>query len=214
VAAAVATPPAEFLAASCVVFDEFLAPEELQQLSSYVFAHEADFRISEVVSPGVQGQSEVDYEHRKSKVLQELGPFRQMMGDRLNACLPRVMQKLGMEPFAVSQVEAQITASNHGDYFRQHNDNSWEASIVSRELTFVYFFNRHPKPFQGGELRLYDSRWAGDQYQGTGNGHNVVPEQNRIVFFRSALVHEILPVHCPSQAFADSRFTVNGWFHR
>jgi Rps23 Pro-64 3,4-dihydroxylase Tpa1-like proline 4-hydroxylase len=48
----------------------------------------------------------------------------------------------------------------------------------------------------------------------TGDYRAVVPEQNQIVFFRSELLHEITPVVCPSQAFADSRFTVNGWLHR
>jgi Rps23 Pro-64 3,4-dihydroxylase Tpa1-like proline 4-hydroxylase len=27
-------------------------------------------------------------------------------------------------------------------------------------------------------------------------------------------LHEITAVHCRSRAFADSRFTVNGWLHR
>jgi Rps23 Pro-64 3,4-dihydroxylase Tpa1-like proline 4-hydroxylase len=204
----------EFMTADCVVLDEFLAPQELQQLTSYVLAQEANFAISEVVSPGVQGDSSVNYEHRKSRVLMELGPFRQMIVDRLQACLPRVLGKLGMEPFPVREVEAQATASNHGDYFHLHNDNSSESSIALRELTFVYFFHREPKPFQGGELMIYDSRWTNGSYQRDGNGRSVVPEQNRIVFFRSSLVHEILPVNCPSRAFADSRFTVNGWFHK
>jgi Rps23 Pro-64 3,4-dihydroxylase Tpa1-like proline 4-hydroxylase len=42
----------------------------------------------------------------------------------------------------------------------------------------------------------------------------IVPQQNQAVFFLSSLAHEITPVECPSGAFADSRFTVNGWFHR
>ncbi|WP_333783600.1 hypothetical protein [Nostoc sp. 'Peltigera malacea cyanobiont' DB3992] len=27
-------------------------------------------------------------------------------------------------------------------------------------------------------------------------------------------MHEVLPVNCPSQAFGDSRFTINGWVRR
>jgi Rps23 Pro-64 3,4-dihydroxylase Tpa1-like proline 4-hydroxylase len=34
------------------------------------------------------------------------------------------------------------------------------------------------------------------------------------VLFPSSLVHEILPVQCSSRKFADSRFTLNGWFRR
>ncbi|MGB8690572.1 MAG: proline hydroxylase, partial [Microcoleus sp.] len=34
------------------------------------------------------------------------------------------------------------------------------------------------------------------------------------VFFLSRYMHEVLPVSCPSKAFADSRFTINGWVRR
>ena len=54
--------------AECVVLDEFLAPEELLNLTNYVLAHETDFRWSEVISPGVAG-GVVDPEYRRSRVL-------------------------------------------------------------------------------------------------------------------------------------------------
>jgi Rps23 Pro-64 3,4-dihydroxylase Tpa1-like proline 4-hydroxylase len=41
-----------------------------------------------------------------------------------------------------------------------------------------------------------------------------VPQQNQIVFFPCSVLHEITPVECPSRAFADSRFTLNGWLHK
>jgi SM-20-related protein len=63
-------------------------------------------------------------------------------------------------------------------------------------------------------LRLHDSHWDNGVWTYTGDYRAVVPEQNQIVFFRSELLHEITPVVCPSQAFADSRFTVNGWLQR
>jgi Rps23 Pro-64 3,4-dihydroxylase Tpa1-like proline 4-hydroxylase len=27
-------------------------------------------------------------------------------------------------------------------------------------------------------------------------------------------MHEVLPIYCASRAFADSRFTINGWIRR
>jgi Rps23 Pro-64 3,4-dihydroxylase Tpa1-like proline 4-hydroxylase len=202
----------EFLAAQFVVLDEFLTPEELKQLMRYTMDHEPDFQISEVVSPGVSGGM-IDYEHRRSRVLTNLDRHHEVIADRIQACLPRVLQKLGRDVFLPSQVEAQITASNHGDFCRHHRDNLYE-DTASRELTFVYFFHREPKAFRGGDLRIYDSRWENGRYVSTGKHQTIVPEQNQIVLFPSSLVHEISPVDCPSQAFADSRFTVNGWFHR
>ena len=201
-----------FLPARCVVFDEFLVPEELDRLTGHALDHEADFQISEVISPGVNAGT-VDYEARRSHVLMNQDEETAVLTRRIQAFLPRVLQKLGQEVFPVSQVEAQITASNHGDFFYCHTDDSAE-EISSRALTFVYFFHREPKAFAGGELRIYDSQRENGQWVKADNCQTIVPEQNRIVFFPSSLVHEITPVECPSQAFADSRLTVNGWFHR
>lgn len=202
----------EQLPANCVIFEEFLIPSDLDALTRQTLEHEADFRISQVLSPGVKG-GQVDHQHRRSRVLSEPGEIIQPLVDRVKACLPRVLPKLGVRPFTVAGEEAQITASNHGDFFRWHSDNAQE-EIASREITFVYFFHREPKRFQGGELRIYDSRRQEGVYVPSGDYRAVVPRQNQIVFFRSSLAHEITPVECPSGEFGDSRFTVNGWFHR
>jgi Rps23 Pro-64 3,4-dihydroxylase Tpa1-like proline 4-hydroxylase len=110
-------------------------------------------------------------------------------------------------------VEAQITASNHGDFFRCHTDNG-ASDIASRDVTFVYFFHREPRAFHGGELRIYESRPQRDGLRSAPSYHSIIPEQNQMVVFPSCLAHEITPVECPSGLFADSRFTVNGWLHR
>ena len=200
------------LPAQCVLLEEFLAPEELQELMQETLAREMEFQISEVIAPGAPGGI-TDFEHRRSRVLMDLGKRRDNFLDRLQSSLPRVIRKLGQDPFRISHVETQITASNDGDFFRCHSDNA-EEIIASREITFVYFFHREPKPFRGGELRIYDSRWNSGRYVPTNNYRTIVPQQNQVVLFASSLAHEITPVECPSKAFADSRFTVNGWFHR
>lgn len=201
-----------FLPAQCVVFDEFLVPEELDRLTQHTLDHEADFQISEVISPGVNAGT-VDYEARRSHVLMNQDEETAVLTQRIQAFLPRILQKLGQEVFPVSQVEAQITASNHGDFFYCHTDDS-AVEISTRALTFVYFFHREPKAFSGGELRIYDSQRENGQWVKADQCQTIVPEQNRIVLFPSSLVHEITPVECPTEVFADSRFTVNGWFHR
>ena len=202
----------QVLRAECVVFEEFLAPEELKTLTQYALGREADFRMSEVISPGVMG-TVVDSEHRRSRVLMDLGSHEKVIRDRIEAALPRVLEKLSLEKFPITRFESQLTASNDGDFFRHHFDNA-EEEIANRELTYVYFFHREPKAFDGGELRLHDAERRDGSWVTTGNYKAVVPEQNQIVFFASALLHEITPVVCPSRAFADSRFTVNGWLHR
>jgi SM-20-related protein len=194
------------------VLEEFLVPQELNSLIQYTLARELEFKLSEVLSPGVDASS-TNFESRRSLVLMELGPQLPMLGDRLRASLPRVFEQLEHSPFSPNRIEAQITASNDGDFFRRHSDNA-HPQIATRELTFVYFFHREPKAFHGGELRLYESRWENGAYVPTSRYRSILPEQNQVVFFPSALIHEITPVECHSSAFSDSRFTVNGWLHR
>ena len=202
----------DYVSAECVVLDEFLSSAELNTLRQYVLAQEMRFEISEVLSPGVTGGA-VDYERRRSRVLMDLSGHERMIVDPILTCLPRVLHKWGRDPFPISRVEAQVTASNHDDFFGCHSDNGAE-EVATREITFVYFFHQEPKQFSGGELRIYDSRRENDNYVPTANYRTIVPEQNQLVLFASGLSHEITPVDCPSGQFADSRFTINGWVHR
>ncbi len=202
----------EMVRAQCVVLDEFLAPQELEELVSYTLQREAEFQSSELVSPsGEPGM--IDSDHRRSRVLMDLGKHEEIILDRIRGVLPRVLDQLGIEPFPVTQVEAQITASNDGDFFRAHSDDS-EEIIASRRITFVYFFHSEPRSFEGGELRLHDSHGKGRLQVSSGAYQTVVPQQNQIVFFPCSVLHEITPVECRSRAFADSRFTLNGWLHK
>jgi len=199
----------EFLR-QCVVLDEFLAPQELDELIAFTLEHEPDFEESEVVSPAGEGVQ--DYTHRRSRVLMNLGEHEEVMLDRIRGVLPSVLDQLGIEPFPVTRVEAQITASNDGDFFAAHTDDGQKA-ISSRCLTFVYFFHREPRQFEGGELLLHGASSTKGGSAGAGSHQSISPRQNQIVFFPCSCLHEITPVVCQSQAFADSRFTLNGWLH-
>ena len=199
--------PARFL-----LLDEFLAPQELDELTRFAQEHEAEFSASEVVS-ATSERGIINDQHRRSRVLMNLRQHEPMMLKRIQSVLPEVLRKLEMEPFTIASVEAQITASNDGDFFRFHSDNSSQ-KVASRYLTFVYFFHREPKQFEGGELRLHDSRLENGVYVSTGRYQSLAPRQNQIVFFPCQMMHEITPVRCASRNFADSRFTLNGWLRR
>jgi Rps23 Pro-64 3,4-dihydroxylase Tpa1-like proline 4-hydroxylase len=191
--------------AQCLVLDEFLAPQELQELISFTLEREADFRPSGVVGADFEGL--VNETHRRSLVLTNAGRFQDLILERIQNAMPFVLSRLGMEQFAISNSEVQITASNDGDFFRGHTDDG-DPKVASRQLTFVYFFHREPHQFDGGELRIYDPAPENKSYQ------TIVSQQNQIVFFRCSVMHGITPVECPSKVFADSRFTVNGWLHK
>jgi Rps23 Pro-64 3,4-dihydroxylase Tpa1-like proline 4-hydroxylase len=202
----------EIARGQCVVLDEFLAPQELDELVTYTLQHEEQFQSSEVISPnGEPGM--IAFDHRRSRVLMDLGKHEAVILDRIRGVLPRVLDRLGIEEFPVAHTEAQITASNDGDFFHAHSDDSDEM-IASRRITFVYFFHREPRQFEGGELLLHDSHGEVERHVSSRSYQTVMPRQNQIVFFPCSLLHEITPVECHSRAFADSRFTLNGWLHK
>jgi Rps23 Pro-64 3,4-dihydroxylase Tpa1-like proline 4-hydroxylase len=200
------------LPANCIVLDEFLAPQELEELMRFALERESHFSASEVVSPVVDG-GVVNYEHRRSRVLTDLGRHQEIILERIQSVLAQVLKKLDMKGFSLADVEAQITASNDGDFFHGHSDNGNE-KVASRYLTFVYFFHKEPRQFEGGDLRIHDAQLERGEYVSAGSYQTITPQQNQIVFFPCELLHEITPVACSSRLFADSRFTLNGWLRR
>lgn len=192
------------LLADFVQFDNFLSPAQHQYLLRYVLQHEASFANASTATG--------DVNYRRSVVLYEF-PFAAQLMQQVRAVLPRVFAQLRVVPFSISQIETQITAHSDGNYYKIHNDNG-SADTASRELTYVYYFNQEPKAFSGGELRLYDGRLENNVLVKASSFKTIEPRNNSIVFFLSRYMHEVLPVCCPSKAFADSRFTVNGWVRR
>lgn len=197
--------PSDVLVSQFVQIDQFLPEAEWRQLVDYVLAQEKNF------VPTSTSTQDVDY--RRSQILYQFPEVAQKMRDRIRQVVPDVLEKLGLPAFAVQDIEAQLTAHNDGNYYKIHNDNG-SPDTATRELTYVYYFYREPKGFRGGELRIYDSRIENNYYVGADSFHTVEPRNNSIVFFLSRYLHEVLPVHCPSRAFADSRFTINGWVRR
>jgi len=202
----------ERLQAKCVVLDEFLAPQELEELTRFALQHEADFQSSEVYSASAE-KGVINDDYRRSRVLMDLAEQQEMILARIKSVLPQVLDTLGMDEFTIADVEAQITASNDGDFFHLHDDNGSEG-VAARYLTFVYFFHREPRQFEGGELLIHDAHLKDGNYVSNGTHQTIVPRQNQIVFFPCQQQHEITAVKCPSRRFADSRFTLNGWLRR
>lgn len=200
-----ASPRANILPSDCVQIDNFLTSEQQKRLIDYVLQQESAFL------PTTTSTGAADY--RRSWVLHSFPEFASLTSERIQAVIPDVFSKLSIQPFSISQIEAQLTAHNDGNYYKIHND-SGSADTATRVLTYVYYFYREPKPFTGGELLIYDSKVENNFYVKAESFKTVEPRNNSIVFFLSRYMHEVLPVSCPSQSFADSRFTINGWIRR
>jgi Rps23 Pro-64 3,4-dihydroxylase Tpa1-like proline 4-hydroxylase len=199
------------VALETVVLEEFLAPTELASVMQFTLDNESRFTPSVVLGAG-DTQGRVDAAQRRSQVLDQPGPLEQLFRERIERALPAVLQRLGLPAATPERIDVQITATNDGGFFRAHIDNSTER-FRSRKVSFVYFFEKEPTPFTGGELRIFDLRSFDEQARRGARYTEIQPAQNQIVFFPSSYLHEIALVECPSGAFADSRFTVNGWIH-
>jgi SM-20-related protein len=192
------------------LFEEFLAPEEWRPLLQFAADQEPQFQGSRVISPQ-SDQGVADPNYRRSRVLFQPGRFEALMAERLRFYFPRILAALKIPPFVIKQFEVQLTASNDGEFFRMHNDNSTQ---VGRAITFVLFFFAEPQAFSGGTLRLYDTRSVNGQLTATRSFVEITPRQNMIVFFPSHFLHEVTTISCPDRTFGSSRFTLNGWIHR
>ena len=195
----------DILPSSYVQIDNFLTETERNQLLEYVFQKESDFVPTSI--------STKDIDYRRSMALYAFPEFSDLIINRIQAVLPDMFSKLDMPSFTPSQIECQLTAHNDGNFYKVHNDNG-SPDTATRELTYVYYFYREPKSFAGGELLVYDSKIENNYYVKAESFKTVEPRNNSIVFFLSRYMHEVLPVRCPSKAFADSRFTINGWLRR
>jgi SM-20-related protein len=186
-----------------VVIRHFLDPERAAALLVDALARERDFTTAPLASGAP--------EHRSARVIFDFS-MKAEIESAIRARLARSTLELGLPPDTSGAMETQLTVSGDGDYYRAHVDDGAEV-VRTRTATYVYYFNREPKAFTGGELRLFDRRWNGGRWEAAEAFQDLVPEHNMLILFPSSALHEIRPVCCPGGGFADSRFTVNGWLH-
>jgi predicted 2-oxoglutarate/Fe(II)-dependent dioxygenase YbiX len=204
-------PDRGLLAARYVRMTDFLSPAEHQRLLEYALTCQADFHESGVIDP--QGEGTVDYGFRKSRTLS--GALREEIWDifdrRLHGVLAAVRKELGMPWFRLGEVERQLTAHGSGGFFRPHTDTG-HSLTANRRISCVYYFHTSPRRFTGGELKLYDTWVTPTGSTAAGTYTALTPVDNSIVFFPSGAFHEVCPVHCETDAFDGSRFTMTIWF--
>ncbi len=197
--------PTAVIKSQFVRFERFLAPKDHQALYRYALSQANSF-VPTTTSTG-------DEAYRQSQVLHHFPKFANLAVERVRQLVPQAVSILNLEEFPIGQIEAQLTAHNHGNFYRIHNDNG-SPDTADRVLTYVYYFFRQPKSFQGGELRIYDGRVENQTYVPADSFQDLEIIDNSIIFFPSHYLHEVLPIHCPSRHFADGRFTINGWVRR
>jgi SM-20-related protein len=177
----------------------WLGDADAGRLLDYILAAQPRFKPSQVAEG-------LDADTRRSLVLRGLGPFEVLLADKARALQPELERAFGMGCVAPDDVEAEVVAHGDGGFYGPHIDTFTGDDHVHgdrRRLTLVYYVHRQPKRFAGGRLRLHDM--AGRQTI------DIAPEFDSLVAFPSFARHEVEPISCPGNAFADHRFSVNLW---
>ena len=197
-----AAPQPRIIRHPVAVIDNFLPGEPWRQLLERVLASEAQFH------PSQTHDRRSDYRH--SLVMNPPPDLVQPVVERVRQAMPQVLPMLRVPRIVVGVVEAQVTASIDGSFFGVHTDADYD-KVPKRYLTYVYYFNRQPRRFAGGELRIYDDILRNNKLARAETFEVIEPLHNRIVFFWARTMHEVMPVRVPTGEFGDARFTVNGW---
>jgi Rps23 Pro-64 3,4-dihydroxylase Tpa1-like proline 4-hydroxylase len=190
---------------------DFLSPAEHQQLLEHALACQADFKESGIV--GRQGEDTLNNDVRRSRTLSgpRLDEIWNIFDRRLHGILPGVRKELGMAWFHLSEIERQLTAHGSSGFFAPHVDTGHPIA-ANRRISCVYYFYTSPRRFTGGELRVYDTWVTPSGSTAAATYTTLAPVNNSIVFFPSDMFHEVCRVHCATDAFAESRFTMTIWF--
>lgn len=187
-----------------LTIDNFLSPLETARLLDWTLDNRERFELATV-------NGSVEQRARKSLSLRDLGAFTELFRTRARQHLGEWIARLGVTSFECSEIELELVASNDGSFFAIHSDTyrTGHSQAGDRMLSAVFYFQREPKGFSGGALRLHRlGAKAGDA------GLDMVPPAGGLIVFPSWWPHEVRPVSCPSQDFADSRFSVNCWIYR
>ena len=107
-----------------------------------------------------------------------------------------------------------VTAHGDGDFLGPHHDDGWGSLRNGRLLSFVYWFHRLPRRFEGGTLTLSGWTRVDGALSPTGPKVHLEPVDDCLVVFPSGTRHEVHAVHCDPDDFGTARFALVGFIRR
>lgn len=187
----------------------FLGEDLVERLLAYALDNRDSFVPAGINTP--DGESRQDPQIRVAAVLRDLGPLKDLLISRFRPVGDWAAAEMKLSPFSADHLEIELVAHGDGAFFRRHIDTQMYNPGGSgvRVLTGVYYFHALPKGFSGGALRLYPLIPVPETDR---HCQDIEPERDMLLLFPSWAPHQVLPVSCPSGAFADYRFAVNCWY--
>lgn len=105
--------------------------------------------------------------------------------------------------FNVNHTESILSRYGKCDFYGWHTDNGQDFLKDRRIITLVYYFNKEPHKFSGGELCL--------AYPTVREKKVIEPRHNRLVVFVSNTIHCVNAVDLEGLDFDEGRFSINMW---
>ncbi len=199
----------EFEVAPVLVFDNFLAPQDLLRLRSDAIANQDAFR------PAMTGRknAKLDLDKRNTLVWYGFSACREIFEAFVQERLPDLCRGLGLPQFETQTVSMKLTNHLEGGFFRTHSDRHEPFEAEGRAITYLYYFGQEPNAFEGGELLIFDSHIDAREY--TSNQFTkIIPKANRLIAFPSRCWHAVMPIKMTSRDFANGRLALSCHIHK
>ncbi len=181
--------------------DAFLSQEFNTKIFDFTIDNQHRFVQSGILDKGNQSYSE----ERISLTLYELDEIKALFIDEIERRIPVIFDSLGIPACDERVYDVQISAMGNRGQFARHIDTvQHENWPEQRVITVVYYFNKVPKLYSGGELRLEPIPFLGVGL----NSIEIEPINNRMAAFPSFTPHEVLPVRLQNDVFSSYRFNL------
>ena len=226
-------PPPGTRAVPFARISDFLTADEQRWLLAATPTGREGFQPAEV---GEGKEGEVNPALRNAFVVRQptQRSVRRWFLPKLRTALPQALARLGTDHRGLCaeragsyRIELNVTVHQPGGYYQAHRDGGYQTQgdggepglgHAGRRISYVYYFNRKPRRFAGGDLLLHDTDYGATAdeagQKGTQAFTRLAPIDNSLILFPSDSLHEITQITSATGEpldFADGRFTVNGW---
>ncbi len=176
------------------------------------FFNTAVSRQTEFIHAGITEKHVYNPDKRQTLALADIGEIKTQFRRFLRQNLPEYCQRLGIVSFTPGKIETKMTNHLDGGFFKPHRDTLQLLPCNGRCISYLYYFHRQPKRFNGGDLILFDTSLERNQYK-LSQFTRIPCEHNSLTLFPSGWFHCVEPVRLAGNRFEDGRMAITGHIH-
>lgn len=202
-----------------LIIDDIFDKEINNEILDEAISNKENFKIATV--GGATSNTDIDYRSNTVSYYDNL--YEKRSDSPLLSNLDKLITSKEFKSILLTSVFPLNLISNtnkHETQVSRYGDENkyiWHIDSIigtnQRIITLVYYFNKEPKKFSGGNISLTDSplyNWK-TLVDDNPNIIDIEPKNNRLVVFASSTLHSVNPVINKSFNFEDGRFSANCW---